>query len=208
MVQLEAALRRASRELPEARRVEGHPADRHPRDGRGYDGREATAESQAIRWYSASPSRIKETTPITGSDQEALALARIRQLSAHEVGHTIGLEHNFAASTYGRASVMDYPAPLVTIRDGRIDLSDAYTTGVGVYDLFAIKYGYAQFAPGADEAGELAAIVREGLRAGLVFVSDDDSRPAGAAHPLGNLWDDNFKKKPAYTGVLNALLGL
>jgi hypothetical protein len=125
-----------------------------------------------------------------GSDQEALALARIRQLSAHEVGHTIGLEHNFAASTYGRASVMDYPAPLVAIRDGRIDLSDAYTTGVGAYDLFVVKYGYAQFPPGADEAGELAAIVREGLRAGLVFVSDDDSRPAGAAHPLGNLWDN------------------
>jgi hypothetical protein len=125
-----------------------------------------------------------------GSDREAMALARIRQLSAHEVGHTIGLEHNFAASTYGRASVMDYPAPLVTIRDGRIDLSEAYTTGVGAYDIFAVKYGYAQFAPGVDEPSELQSIVREGLQAGLLFVSDDDSRPAGAAHPLGNLWDN------------------
>ena len=118
------------------------------------------------------------------------ALARLRQLSAHEVGHTLGLEHNFAASTYGRASVMDYPAPLVAVVNGRLDLSNAYGTGTGAYDDWAIRYGYTQFAPGTDEAVALRALVGEGLAAGLHFVSDDDARPAGAMHVDGSLWDN------------------
>src|SRR5688572_27553489 len=72
-----------------------------------------------------------------------MALARIRQLSAHEVGHTLGLDHNMAASTYDRASVMDYPAPFVKITNGRLDLSEAYATGVAPYDIAAIRYAYA-----------------------------------------------------------------
>ena len=118
------------------------------------------------------------------------ALARLRQLSAHEVGHTLGLEHNFAASANGRASVMDYPAPLVTVRDGRLDLSQAYGVGTGAYDAWAIRYGYTQVPPGADEAAALARIVDEGLAAGLHFVSDDDARPVGSMHVLGSLWDN------------------
>ena len=123
------------------------------------------------------------------NDVEGLVLARIRQLSAHEVGHTLGLAHNFAASTYGRASVMDYPAPLVQIKEGKLDLSDAYGRGIGSYDKFAIRFGYAQFPPG-EESKSLDRIVREGDSAGLLFVSDEDSRPDGAAHPLGALWDN------------------
>jgi hypothetical protein len=123
-------------------------------------------------------------------DAEAAAVARIRQLSAHEVGHAIGLAHNFAASTYGRASVMDYPAPLVEIRDGRLDISNAYATGIGAYDKLAIRYSYARFGPGADEAASLSAIADEGVRAGMYFLSDADARPPGAAHPLANLWDN------------------
>ncbi|HUO84404.1 MAG TPA: zinc-dependent metalloprotease [Thermoanaerobaculia bacterium] len=119
-----------------------------------------------------------------------MSLARIRQLSAHEVGHTLGLAHNFAASTYGRASVMDYPAPWVRIIDGKLDLSQAYGRGIGAYDAFAIRYAYAQFPPGADEASELDKIVREGIAAGMLFITDQDARPAGAAHPLANLWDN------------------
>jgi acetamidase/formamidase len=124
------------------------------------------------------------------ADVGAMVLSRLRQLSAHEVGHTLGLAHNFAASTYGRASVMDYPAPLVKVRDGALDLSDAYAKGIGAYDRFAIKYAYAQFAPEADESAELDRIVRDGVAAGMLFLSDADARPDGAAHPLASLWDN------------------
>jgi hypothetical protein len=126
-----------------------------------------------------------------GTDAAQMALARIRQLAAHEVGHTLGLEHNFAASTYaGRASVMDYPAPLVEIRDGKLDLSNAYARGIGVYDKFAITYAYAQFPPGADENAQLARIVEDGIARGMLYLTDQDARPFGAANPLANLWDN------------------
>lgn len=125
------------------------------------------------------------------ADPVEMALARIRQLSAHEVGHTLGLAHNYIASTYGRASVMDYPAPLVTITADRgLDLSDAYAVGVGEYDRFAIRWLYTEYPSDADERRELEAIVREALSGGLRFLTDQDARPAGAAHPLAALWDN------------------
>ncbi|MEK6285343.1 MAG: zinc-dependent metalloprotease [Acidobacteriota bacterium] len=124
------------------------------------------------------------------TDAAAMSLARIHQLSAHEVGHTLGLAHNFAASTYGRASVMDYPAPTVEIKNAKLDLSNAYAVGIGAYDKFAIKYAYSEFAPGANESAELERILQEGGAAGMLFISDADARPPGAAHPLANLWDN------------------
>lgn len=123
-------------------------------------------------------------------DVVAMSLARIRQLSAHEVGHTLGFSHNFAASTYGRASVMDYPAPYVKIADGRLDLSEAYGVGIGEYDKWVTRFAYAQAAPGADDADAIEEIVRDGVARGLLFLTDADARPAGAAHPLANLWDN------------------
>src|SRR5204863_3961206 len=127
----------------------------------------------------------------TATEAAQMALARIRQLAAHEVGHTLGLEHNFAASTYaGRASVMDYPAPLVEIKNGKLDLSNAYARGIGAYDKFAITYAYAQFRPGANEQAELARIVEDGVARGMLFLTDQDARPFGAANPLANLWDN------------------
>lgn len=123
-------------------------------------------------------------------DLTAMSYARIRQLSAHEVGHTLGFAHNFAASTYDRGSVMDYPAPLVEIKDGKLDFSNSYAVGIGSFDKFSARYAYTQFAAGANEDHELERIVNEGISAGMLYLSDQDARPAGAAHPLANLWDN------------------
>ncbi len=128
----------------------------------------------------------------TPDDPVQLSLARIRQLAAHEVGHTLGFMHNFAASTYaGRASVMDYPAPKIGIRaDSTLDFGDAYATGIGAWDVQQVRYAYTQFPPGADERAGLEAILRENRDQGFVYMSDDDTRPAGAAHPLAAMWDN------------------
>ncbi|WP_412060985.1 zinc-dependent metalloprotease [Rubrivirga sp. IMCC45206] len=114
----------------------------------------------------------------------ALALARLRQLSAHEVGHTIGLAHNFAGSTQGRTSVMDYPAPLATLVGDRIDVSNAYAVGVGVWDVQAVRYGYAPSEATAQ------AVLAENRDRGLRYITDADARPTGAATPTGALWDN------------------
>ncbi|MCI0413484.1 zinc-dependent metalloprotease [bacterium] len=116
-----------------------------------------------------------------------MALARIRQLSAHEVGHTLGLTHNFAASMSDRASVMDYPHPLIKIRtDGSFDLSDAYAKGIGEWDKVAIRYGYSD----ASDAKTLDQILQDATARGLLFIVDEDARPDGGAHPQAHLWDN------------------
>lgn len=122
---------------------------------------------------------------------EAMALARLRQLSAHEVGHTIGLMHNYISSSQGRSSVMDYPHPLVKLAaDGRVDLSEAYATGIGEWDKVAIKYGYQDFPDGTDEAKALGSLIGAARAKGLTFLTDQDARPAGSAHPAVHLWDN------------------
>jgi uncharacterized protein DUF4953/uncharacterized protein DUF5117 len=120
----------------------------------------------------------------------AFVLARVRQVSAHEVGHTLGLAHNYIASTYDRGSVMDYPPPRVRVNGaGDIDVSSAYATGPGAYDVFAIHWGYGIF-PAESEQDSLRAIVEDGLKRGLLFLSDADARPDFASDPRTNLWDD------------------
>ena len=120
----------------------------------------------------------------------AFVLARVRQVSAHEVGHTLGLAHNYIASTYERASVMDYPPPRVTLgANGDIDLSAAYGRAIGDYDVWALRWGYGIFPPAA-ERDSLDAIVREGLAKGYLFLSDADARPEYGSDPRVNLWDD------------------
>jgi hypothetical protein len=120
----------------------------------------------------------------------AFVLARVRQVSAHEVGHTLGLAHNYIASSYERASVMDYPPPRVSLTpDGRIDLSQAYGVGPGAYDIWAIHWGYGIF-PHATEDDSLRAIVADGLERGYLFLSDADARPEYGADPRVSLWDD------------------
>lgn len=123
-------------------------------------------------------------------DPVQLALARIRQLSAHEVGHTLGFGHNFAASAAGRASVMDYPAPWVRLADGRLDVAQAYAAGIGEWDKLAVRHAYAQFQPGTNETAALEAILQNGLARGLIFLTDEDARPLGGAHPQASLWDN------------------
>jgi hypothetical protein len=123
-------------------------------------------------------------------DITATALARIRQLAAHEVGHTLGFEHNFAASSRDRGSVMDYPAPLVSVRDGRIDLSQAYASGIGEYDRFAVRVAYTQFSSPGDDAADVRRLVDEGLAAGQLFIGDEDARSAATMHPMAALWDN------------------
>ncbi|MDF2178584.1 zinc-dependent metalloprotease [Aliiglaciecola sp. CAU 1673] len=117
--------------------------------------------------------------------QKAMALARIRQLSAHEVGHTIGLIHNFAASANGRASVMDYPHPYVELKDSHISLDNAYREGLGEWDLYAIAYGYGDYSK-----DQLAALVAKAKADGLQYMADEDARPAGSVSAIGHLWDN------------------
>ncbi|WP_298158589.1 zinc-dependent metalloprotease [Brevundimonas sp.] len=118
------------------------------------------------------------------NDPQAIALARIRQLSAHEVGHAIGLLHNFAASTQDRASVMDYPVPQIAVNGDRLDFSDAYAVGMGGWDRFAIDWLYAD----VDQA-ELDRRAAAGA-ATWRFVSDPDARVGGDAQAWGSLWDN------------------
>jgi Met-zincin/Domain of unknown function (DUF5117) len=146
---------------------------------------------------------VDKTGSGAADDPVRLSLARIRQLAAHEVGHALGLSHNFAASTYGRASVMDYPAPLIGISaDNRLDVSQAYGVGVGEWDVQAVRYAYAELPPGTDERKALEDILREGEARGLLFLTDEDARSEGSAHPRAHLWDNG---PDAVAGLLHAL---
>ncbi len=120
-----------------------------------------------------------------------MALARIRQLSAHEVGHTLGFEHNFAASSQDRSSVMDYPFPLIDFDPAvGISLDNAYDDRIGTWDIRTVMYAYQDFPEGADRNAERQRILEETIAAGFRYVADADSRSIGSAHPDGNLWDN------------------
>ncbi|MGB5435216.1 MAG: zinc-dependent metalloprotease [Maribacter sp.] len=118
------------------------------------------------------------------------ALARIRQLSAHEIGHTLGFAHNYAASTNDRASVMDYPHPQLSLKNGEIDFSNAYTTDIGEWDKVTVAYSYTDFPQDTSEAEGLKRILEVAIQKGLRYITDQDARPPGSAHVLAHLWDN------------------
>ena len=127
----------------------------------------------------------------------AMVLQRIRQLAAHETGHTLGLAHNFAASAFPHndvdqtISVMDYPHPYITLNKAGVpDVSHAYPVGIGVWDKVAIDYGYRQFPAGTDERAALNKILADSEKTGLIYITDEDARPLGGAHPHAHLWDN------------------
>ncbi|CAM1357497.1 zinc-dependent metalloprotease [Tenacibaculum halocynthiae] len=126
----------------------------------------------------------------TANDSFALdmALARIRQLSAHEIGHTLGFAHNFAASTNGRSSVMDYPHPKLSLKNGAIDFSKAYDTKIGIWDKVTVAYAYQDFE--SNEESNLNKILENAFAQGLRFITDSDSRSKGSAHAYAHLWDN------------------
>ena len=124
------------------------------------------------------------------SEMMGMSLERLKQLSAHEIGHTLGLPHNYVASTHNRASVMDYPSMMPELKNDKIDLSDAYAKGIGEYDKWSIIWGYQDFPKGIDEKKALNDIVTQMYSKGLYFLTDQDARPEGSAHPNTHLWDN------------------
>jgi len=135
-------------------------------------------------------SPYEKNKPVSETMKNA-ALQRLRQLSAHEIGHTLGLQHNYASSFNNRASVMDYPHPNVFVNSkGEIDFTQVYTNEIGDWDKRAITYGYSDFAPGTDENAALNNILEENTKKGLLFIADADARAASGFHPRAHLWDN------------------
>ena len=131
------------------------------------------------------------------NDPVRVALGRLRQLGAHEVGHTLGFAHNFAASTQGRASVMDYPPPRIGLVDGKPDLSDAYASGIGAWDRASVAWLY-----GAPDDAAAEAVARGAVDAGMRFIHDTDARSPDTGQRWAALWDDGADP----TGELNRLM--
>jgi len=120
-----------------------------------------------------------------------MSLARIRQLSAHEVGHTLGFAHNFSSSTKQRSSVMDYPHPLIKIKDDKINLDSAYAVGIGDWDKISVAYSYSEFKKNQNEKNELNKILDKSYDDGYRFITDYDARSVGGAHVNAHLWDNS-----------------
>ena len=133
--------------------------------------------------------------------QQKMALDRIRQLSAHEVGHTLGIAHNFAASENNRASVMDYPHPKISIKNGKISLEGAYDKGIGAWDIHAVAYGYQDFASDVEATEALAKIIVKGRNEGLSFKSDPDTRSSRHASANGHMWENGSNPLDAFDEI-------
>lgn len=132
-----------------------------------------------------------------------MAVSRIRQLSAHEIGHTLGFMHNFAASAHQKASVMDYPHPQFELKDGEVSFSNAYETGIGSWDKVSVAYSYSDFPDSVkDEQAALNAILEAAWAEGQKYLSDSDARPAGSASAFAHLWDNGATAAQGLKDVL------
>jgi len=144
----------------------------------------------------SSPPHLAAKVGSSNDPMLQMVLARIRQLSAHETGHTLGLAHNFAASSFGNTlpngtSVMDYPHPYIALDpNGVPDLSHAYAANIGEWDKVAIDFGYREFPANTDEKQALNNILEASQKTGLIFITDADARASGGAHPNAHLWDN------------------
>ena len=140
--------------------------------------------------FAALLSPYVEGKPVTEAMRSA-AIHRLRQLSAHEIGHTLGLQHNYASSFNDRASVMDYPHPNIFVNEkGDLDFSKIYTDEIGLWDKRAITYGYQDFPKDTDESKALNDLLEENSKNGWLFIADADARAAGGMHPNAHLWDN------------------
>lgn len=144
---------------------------------------------------------VDDAESVDTSKELSLALDRIKQLSAHEVGHTIGIAHNFAASENNRSSVMDYPHPLILLDKGQIDISQAYAQGIGEWDKYTVAYGYQDFTDETNESEALLDLVYGAKQSGYLYKSDPDARVPKRASADGHLWDNGSEPLAEFTRV-------
>ena len=130
-----------------------------------------------------------------------MVVARLRQLAAHETGHTLGLAHEYYDSSFGdgHISVMDYPHPLVTLRnDGSMDFSKVYASGIGEWDKVAITWGYSQFAPGTNEKAALTKVLDDAWTKDLRYLTNQDMD----VNPKVDQWSNGTNQPAELTRIM------
>ncbi|MDC8003839.1 zinc-dependent metalloprotease [Aureisphaera galaxeae] len=177
-----------------------------PRTGEIIKGHVSLGSLRIRQDFMIAQALMKEPFKASDANHEMLlemALARIRQLSAHEVGHTLGFAHNFAASANDRASVMDYPHPHLEFKNGQMDFSNAYDTGIGEWDKVTVAYSYSDAPSGVDEKVHLNAILEGAFAKGLRYITDSDARAQSGAHGTAHLWDNGTDASEELERVLS-----
>ena len=156
---------------------------------RGTDGEMCEeAETSAQELHYAFDLLEARGVELDGPEADALAKAYLKKTIMHEVGHTIGLRHNFRASTVYdlkkihdaeftkvngiASSVMEY-LPFNIAPKGEKQGEYVMST-IGAYDYWAVEFGYKQFPPGQEEVG-LNQILAKSSQRELQFDTDEDA---------------------------------